>query len=866
MGIKGLWGVLNPYSEKKALHEIRGETVAVDLAGWVCDSQNVTEYYIQPKLYLRNLSFRTIYLILADINPVFVLEGDAPELKRDVMAARNAIQFKGAAPKTAFAKGKVPNVTRKRFKGVLKECETLLRSMGVRCVKGRGEAEATCARLNAKGVVNAVVSQDSDCFAYGAKRVYRNFSVSSAAGGGALQGSVDCYDADKMYRSNGFGRKKMVALALLCGCDYGVGACGSSITTVVSFLHTVPEEDVIPRLLSWVSDPEDYAEKARWMSAPGRCDRCGHVGRTHARNGCPVCVTHKGCTDLGHKSKVAEVKREVSLRNRALSCGMPFPEPKVMKEFMNATPEDIDLDSLNIPTPSLIQFVKIMTYKLDWSEKYCVEKFLPLLTKWHLQENVPNRTLKPIEIKKKRNPRGVPSFEVLWKDIDGQYEALIPDDQFEEGEDINGPWTSVERQDLMRQYYPDLVEKYEESIKKPPKEKKTKGRKKKDNPDKQEQTDKPKRKYIRKPKQLKDLTLSELNESLKILNITNKDFNSSSCKANVSVSINKLKRKLKNPAKSKTKNTIDNYLQPRKKRKSSKLMQSLGDSFRNLSLVNNESLNLKHFDASINKENLKDNKHLLSMFDMTKDDVDENDLSAIVDDIISKATVTSANVNVNNKSLDLNNFDASVNKENLKDNKHLLSMFDMAEDDVDENDLSAIVDDIISRATVTSANVNVNNKSLDLNNFDASVNKENLKDNKHLLSLFDMTEDDVDENDLSAIVDDIISRAPTVTTAKVNSNFVKLIFEKNHLPRKSILTQRFDENNCSTPKNSPVRKSIHDTNAGRRSSIPKANTSYFFDKFTDECDAFEMSVEYKQKIACINLDSDATLEYSLLDV
>lgn len=77
MGIKGLWGVLTPYSEKKSLHEvgwsyfdnvhfpsevlhlkwnelqIRGEKLAVDLSGWICDSQNVTDYYVQPKLYLR---------------------------------------------------------------------------------------------------------------------------------------------------------------------------------------------------------------------------------------------------------------------------------------------------------------------------------------------------------------------------------------------------------------------------------------------------------------------------------------------------------------------------------------------------------------------------------------------------------------------------------------------------------------------------------------------------------------------------------------------------------------------------------------------------------------------------------------------
>lgn len=59
--------------------------------------------------------------MLADITPIFVLEGDAPELKRDVMVARNAIQFRGAAPKSDTAKTKSSNISRKRFKGVLKE-------------------------------------------------------------------------------------------------------------------------------------------------------------------------------------------------------------------------------------------------------------------------------------------------------------------------------------------------------------------------------------------------------------------------------------------------------------------------------------------------------------------------------------------------------------------------------------------------------------------------------------------------------------------------------------------------------------------------------------------------------------------------
>ncbi|KAL0895644.1 hypothetical protein ABMA27_011725 [Loxostege sticticalis] len=661
MGIKGLWTVLTPYSEKKSLHEIRGETVAVDLSGWVCDSQNVTDYYVQPKLYLRNLFFRTIYLLLADINPIFVLEGDAPDLKRDVMAARNAIQFRGAAPRSeAAVKNKRPDVARKRFRNVLKECESLLKCMGVRCIKGRGEAEATCAQLNAQGLADAVISQDSDCFAYGARRVYRNFSVSSAAGGGAMQGSVDCYDATKMLHANGFGRNKMVALAMLCGCDYGIGACGSSINTVVAFIHTVDEKDIIPRLISWVSEPERYEELARWSSAPGRCDRCGHVGRTHLKNGCPVCATHKGCNDLGHKAKVAEVKREVSLRSRAVSCGMPFPEPKVMKEFLNTVPEEIDLESMKSTPPSLIQFVKLMSNKLEWTEKYCVVKFMPLLTKWHLQENVPRRTIKPMAIKKKRNPRGVPSYEVVWEDIDGLYEALIPDDQFDEDEDPQSAWTTIERQDLMRRYYPEIVEAYEESVKKPPKEKKTRAKKKKDD----DNPDKPKRKYTKKTKTVIDTEIVNVSGSLRNLNLST---NLNSSKANLSVSVNKLKRKLKTNSKKKQK-TIESFIAKKRKKSCEKAVNSLRCNFQNMSIRNdnlfsdfmnpdpfpNKSIcddHVKENDPFPNKiisdDNVKEN-HLLSMLDATADDVNESDLSDIIDNIVSRSSnVKTAKVNNN---------------------------------------------------------------------------------------------------------------------------------------------------------------------------------------------------------------------------
>lgn len=172
-----------------------------------------------------------------------MLEGTAPALKHQVIAKRNQIQFRGAKPRkntqeddsngpSAVASQKSKNKGRTRFNYVLKQCEELVRSMGLRCVQGAGEAEAFCAHLNACDLVDGVISQDSDCFAYGARRVFRNFTLSKEGTAGSIGGSVDIYDLNTIQKSMDFGRNKIIVMALLCGCDYcpdgvdGVGKDG----------------------------------------------------------------------------------------------------------------------------------------------------------------------------------------------------------------------------------------------------------------------------------------------------------------------------------------------------------------------------------------------------------------------------------------------------------------------------------------------------------------------------------------------------------------------------------------------------------------------------------------------------------------
>lgn len=291
----------------------------------------------------------------------------------------------------------------------------------------------------------------------------------------------------------------------------------------------------------------------------------------------------------------------------------------------------------------------------------------------------------------------------------------------------------------MRQYYPEVVEAFEESIKKPPKEKKSRAKKKKDS----DEPEKPKRKYNKKVKKAIDTDLVNLSGSLKNLSLSSKLAELNTSKVNVSVSVNKLKRKLK--TKSKGQKTIDSFIENKRRKSYKKSMQSMRQSFKHMSLNNDECFEPAH------------------------------------------------------------------------------------------------------------PNENV--------------------ENKHFLSMFNASESNVDEIDLSDVIDNIVTSAPVTKTAKVDSNILKLVYDKYSTPtklKKNILKEI--HNNCSTPKDSQMRRNssrLFTNNISKlsnKSFTSKMNTSYFFDKLTEDRDAFEISMEYKHKSAIISIDCDTTVDYSLPEI
>lgn len=155
---------------------------------------------------LRTFYYRLLRLISLSIHPLFVFDGpNKPPFKRG----------KRTGPNVAS----IPDFLAKQ----------LLKQFGLPFHLAPGEAEAECALLQRRGVVDAVLSEDVDTLMFGSGLTLRNWSPE-----GSLKSKVathvNLYDAaETKAGKSGLDREGMVLVALMSGGDYvpeGIQGCG----------------------------------------------------------------------------------------------------------------------------------------------------------------------------------------------------------------------------------------------------------------------------------------------------------------------------------------------------------------------------------------------------------------------------------------------------------------------------------------------------------------------------------------------------------------------------------------------------------------------------------------------------------------
>jgi len=120
------------------------------------------------------------------------------------------------------------------------ECQQLLKLFGLPYVTAPMEAEAQCAELVSLGLVDGIVTDDSDIFLFGGTRVYKNMFNQAKF--------VECYLSSDLEKEYSLDRQKLIRIAHLLGSDYTEGLPNVGPVTALEILS---EFETLEHFAEW---------------------------------------------------------------------------------------------------------------------------------------------------------------------------------------------------------------------------------------------------------------------------------------------------------------------------------------------------------------------------------------------------------------------------------------------------------------------------------------------------------------------------------------------------------------------------------------------------------------------------------------
>ncbi len=463
-------------------------TLAIDLSIWICESLSssaMAENHADPTLHL--VFSRTLKLLNIGIKLVGVIEG-----KRRLRQEGEVDEFQKRRGGT-------------RFWRACERCEKMLQLLGVPVVRAKAEGEALCALLNQEGIVDGVISNDGDCFLFGAKVLYTKFSIENLN-----QGSVMRYDADNLVAcvddddSDEFdikaqenpapidivslSRSDLIVFAILTGSDVAGGGlsnvgCRKALRFVRKCQMDNPlktETAAFDEIVSWARARKVNCGSLQACDGEAKCSLCCHRGTKakHLKYGCTFCGTSPGepCFQVSPGGKFRQ-----SLRAKALAMEPKFDPESIAIVYQN--PNDKQIPSIFVGmqshdvfmrTPDLQSFLQssliIRGRSCSESRSYVLQSLSHLLAKSemshlyksgksmeyspcnHIRISNQNKPL-PVKIVKAVTRSSTSCFQLIWKinatttDSEGN-----PMDEFE--------FSTIEDQSIVKKCFPELVEKF----------------------------------------------------------------------------------------------------------------------------------------------------------------------------------------------------------------------------------------------------------------------------------------------------------------------------------------------------------------------------------------------------------------------
>ncbi|WVF71391.1 hypothetical protein IAT40_006195 [Kwoniella sp. CBS 6097] len=123
------------------------------------------------------------------------------------------------------------------------QIQTLLRHFGIPYITAPMEAEAQCAKLAELGLVDGIITDDSDVFLFGGIQCFKNiFNDAKYA---------ECFLSTDIERELSLNRDRLISLAYLLGSDYTIGLPGVGPVVALELLANFPGERGIDNFKEW---------------------------------------------------------------------------------------------------------------------------------------------------------------------------------------------------------------------------------------------------------------------------------------------------------------------------------------------------------------------------------------------------------------------------------------------------------------------------------------------------------------------------------------------------------------------------------------------------------------------------------------
>jgi flap endonuclease-1 len=174
--------------------------------------------------HLTGMLYRTIRMMEAGIKPVFVFDGKAPTLKSGELAKRKERKEQAEAELTRLqesGEASAEDIQRQEKRLVRasreqsEEVKKLLTLMGLPVIDAPCEAEATCAKLAAAGLVFGTGTEDADALTFGTPLLIKNLNATEAQKKPIVE-----INLERALQGLELTMAQFVDLCILMGCDY----------------------------------------------------------------------------------------------------------------------------------------------------------------------------------------------------------------------------------------------------------------------------------------------------------------------------------------------------------------------------------------------------------------------------------------------------------------------------------------------------------------------------------------------------------------------------------------------------------------------------------------------------------------------